>query len=260
MNTFLFIDGSYYLFYRYHSLLKWWKNAHPDEDLKDPYENEIFREKFKKLFIEQLQQIAKKLHIDNFSLIIGRDCKRENIWRNKLFSKYKATRTTNETIGHFFKLIYDEEFFIKAGASQILYHPQLEADDCIAIFTKHLVKKYPDCKIYIITSDHDYLQLSSKQVSLYNLLYKNLAEKGLGNSENDLKMKILMGDVSDNIPSVFPKCGSKTAQKCIENADFLKSKMKPEFYIQYELNKTLIDFDCIPNELVEEFLTINILP
>jgi 5'-3' exonuclease len=33
-----------------------------------------------------------------------------------------------------------------------------------------------------------------------------------------------MGDVSDNIPSVSPKCGPKTAMKCIEDPDFFAKK------------------------------------
>ena len=42
--TFIFIDGSYFCFYRYHSLLTWWKNAYPEEIdvLQDPYKNEKF--------------------------------------------------------------------------------------------------------------------------------------------------------------------------------------------------------------------------
>ena len=65
-----------------------------------------------------------------------------------------------------------------------------------------------------------------------------------------------MGDASDNIPSVFPKCGLKTAQKCIENEDFLKKKMSnnEEYYNRYELNKKLVSFDEIPSELIEEFM------
>jgi 5'-3' exonuclease len=65
-----------------------------------------------------------------------------------------------------------------------------------------------------------------------------------------------MGDTSDNIPSVFPKCGPKTAQKCIEDEEFFKKKMNdnPEYYKQYELNKKLICFDYIPENLVEEFM------
>ena len=36
-KTFLFIDGSYFCFYRYHSLLTWWKNAYPEIVLDDPF-------------------------------------------------------------------------------------------------------------------------------------------------------------------------------------------------------------------------------
>ena len=40
--VFIFVDGSYYCFYRYYALLNWWKSAHQDEPLGDPFENEIF--------------------------------------------------------------------------------------------------------------------------------------------------------------------------------------------------------------------------
>ena len=43
-KTFIFVDGSYYCFYRYHSLLTWWKNAYPEIQLDDPYLNEQFVE------------------------------------------------------------------------------------------------------------------------------------------------------------------------------------------------------------------------
>jgi hypothetical protein len=44
--------------------MNWWKNAYPEEPLEDPFQNTIFVEKFKKIFIENLQQIPKKLNID----------------------------------------------------------------------------------------------------------------------------------------------------------------------------------------------------
>jgi 5'-3' exonuclease len=264
--TFIFVDGSYYNFYRYFALLQWWKNAYPDEPLDDPYQNEKFVEKFKKTFVDNLLQMPKKLKINkniNPIMIVGKDCKRENIWRNDIFPKYKATRANGTEDGFmggpFFKMAYQDELFQKGGAKAILKHPKLEADDCIAISVKHLLNKYPDCHIYIITSDRDYLQLNAKNVDLYNLTYKNIAENksSTGNSKDDLEIKIIMGDISDNIPSVFPKCGPKTAQKCIEDKDFFKKKMadNSDYYKQYELNKKLVDFNNIPEELVNEFMT-----
>lgn len=266
--TFIFVDGSYYCFYRYFALLQWWKNAYPNEDLKIPYENEKFVEKFRKTFIHNLEQIPNKLKIHKQDikpiLIVGKDCKRENIWRNELFPNYKANRDNSIESGFmggpFFKMVYEEELFQKGGAKAILKHPRLEADDCIALSVKYLVNKYPECKIYIITSDKDYLQLKSENVNLYTLSYKNLADGKTcsGDAKTDLRIKILMGDVSDNIPSVFPKCGLKTAQKCIENEELFIKKMdnNQSYYDQYKLNEILINFDMIPNDLVNEFMNM----
>jgi 5'-3' exonuclease len=261
--TFIFVDGSYFCFYRYYALTNWWKNAYPDEELNNPLENNIFVDKFKKLFIENLQQIPKKLKLDkktNPILIVGKDCKRENIWRNTLYPQYKATRTQENGFmgGPFFKMAYEEELFQKGGAKAILHHPQLEADDCIAVSVKHLIHKYPKCEIYIITSDKDYLQLHSQNVHLFNMAFKNIADKksSTGNSNTDLQLKIIMGDISDNIPSVFPKCGPKTALKCIESPEYFASKManNEDYYKQYELNKKLVCFDNIPDNLINEFM------
>ena len=81
------VDGSYYCFYRYFALQQWWKNAYPDEPLDDPYANEKFVEKFKKTFVDNLELMPKKLNIHKDGvkpiLIVGKDCKRQHIWRNK---------------------------------------------------------------------------------------------------------------------------------------------------------------------------------
>lgn len=265
--TFIFVDGSYYCFYRYYALLQWWKNAFPDEPLEDPFQNEKFVQKFKKTFVENLMTIPKKLGLHKNQdvkpiLIVGKDCKRADIWRNEIYKDYKATRANGAEDGFmggpFFKMAYDEELFQKGGAKAIIKHPHLEADDCIAISVKHLVNKYPDCRIYIITSDKDYLQLAAENVYLYNLTFKKLTDgkTATGNAKDDLKIKIIMGDTSDNIPSVFPKCGIKTAVKCIQDEEFFKKKMgnNPVYYEQYKLNEQLVDFDRIPTKYVDEFL------
>ena len=58
-------------------------------------------------------------------IIVGKDCKREDIWRNELFPNYKANRTNNDTFmgGPFFKMVYDEKLFINGGAKKIISHP-----------------------------------------------------------------------------------------------------------------------------------------
>lgn len=263
--TFIFIDGSYFCFYRYHSLLTWWKNAYPEEKetLLDPYQNEKFVDKFKKTFVSNIEKIPKTLNIDDPIIIVGKDCKRENIWRNSLFPGYKATRANGAEDGFmggpFFKMAYEENLFIEGGARAILKHPRLEADDCIALSVKHLQSIHPTCNIYIITSDKDYLQLANNRVHLFNLAFKDLTQQKscTGNAECDLFCKIVTGDTSDNIPSVFPKCGPKTALKYFNDRELFNKKLEESesFRTQYVLNRQIIDFNYIPEELVAEFMT-----
>ena len=171
------------------------------------YQNIKFVEKFRKTFVENLEQMPKKLKIHKESvkpiLIVGKDCKRENIWRNEIFPQYKANRANGPEDGFmggpFFKMAYEEQLFIKGGAKAILSHPKLEADDCIALSVKNLVNRYPQCHIYIITSDRDYLQLNAHNVDLYNLTYKNIAESKKEMQNKMIKISIFFSNKINEI-------------------------------------------------------------
>jgi len=265
-NTFIFIDGSYFCFYRYHSLLTWWKNAYPEIILDDPFLNEQFVAKFRKTFVDHVQNLRKNLGISKEikpTIIVGRDCKRENIWRNELFPNYKATRANGKEDGFmggpFFKMVYQDNLFIEGGAKAILSHPTLEADDCIALSVKHVLNKYPCCDVYIITSDKDYLQLAEPRVHIYNLGFKKITDQksSTGSADCDLFCKIVMGDISDNIPSVFPKCGPKTALKYYEDQAAFQTRLQSSetFIAQYNTNKKIVDFNEIPVLLKNELFT-----
>jgi len=267
-KTFIFIDGSYFCFYRYHSLLTWWKNAYPEIVLDDPFLNEQFVAKFRKTFVDHVQNLRKNLGIPKDvkpTIIVGRDCKRENIWRNELFPNYKATRANGKEDGFmggpFFKMVYQDNLFIEGGSKAILSHPTLEADDCIALSVKHVLQKHPCCEVYIITSDKDYLQLAEPRVHIYNLGFKKITDQksSTGSAECDLFCKIVMGDISDNIPSVFPKCGPKTALKYYENKEEFQKRLESSnvFIAQYNINKKIVDFNEIPRLLTNEFFTNN---
>jgi 5'-3' exonuclease len=268
--------------------MNWWKLANPGPTVygevsnppPTPTQFEItddFIEKYKKTFIEKVEEIPNKIHLlesnmdvkskkkintkneTNPIIYVGRDCKRENIWRNQYIDAYKSTRSNKDgdSIGKFFTITYNEELFQKGGAQEILEYPQLEADDCIALSVKHLLNKHENCKIYIITSDKDYLQLVEPRVKIYNMSYKNIAEEksSFGDPKKDLFCKIVMGDSSDNISSVFKKCGPKTALKCYTEPEYFNTKLKKEdAHKKYELNRLLVDFNCIPLNLQEEFI------
>jgi hypothetical protein len=151
--TFIFIDGSYFIFYRFYSMMNWWKlaNATPTAYGEIPSSNnhsnsfeitDDFIEKYRKTFIEKVQEIPSKLQLVELNMdvkskkklsttdekpiiYVGRDCKRENIWRNKLFPAYKAT-LYNPLIkfmgGPFFRMVYKDEMFKQGGAKYIINH------------------------------------------------------------------------------------------------------------------------------------------
>lgn len=265
-EAYILIDGSYYIFYRLFALVNWWKLSHKDEPITNLDKNDEFVNKFKSLIQEKLKEIPKKLGIPkktNITYIIGQDCKRENIWRNNLYPQYKGTRGDYSDAkvqpGPFFKMVYQKKLFQNANIDNlhIIHNSTLEADDCLAITCNYLSHKNTNIPIYIITSDTDYLQLIKPNISLYNLKYKqvNTEKNSLGCPKNDLLYKIIIGDKSDNIPAVIPKCGPKKTLGYINDINkFEEDLQKYNAYEQYKLNRRLIDFTQIPQLLQEDII------
>ena len=257
MTNYILIDGSYYIFYRYYALMMWWKNAHKDEPIDEPIEKKEFVEKYLHTFSTKINDLIKKLKIIDPSILYFKDCPREQIWRNKYISKYKGTRNyDNFKGGPFFKLTYESDVLKHSGVKKLIYMDELEADDCVALTVKELLKNKENM-IYIIASDMDYLQLSNERVQIYNLKYKKLTDskKWSGNPEKDLFMKIAMGDKSDNIPGVFKKCGPKTAEKFWNDKEKFYKKLEDDVEAKerFERNTKIIDFNEIPQDLIAKF-------
>lgn len=245
MKTYLFIDLSYFIFYLYYSKKKYF------EFQKLSTDNLINNEDFMKIFSNfdaKINDIKKKLKLNKDTIIIfGKDCKRKDIWRNEIYPEYKKTRKTDNEVGNFFQYTYENII----DKYVYIYNDKCEADDIIGVLTKYL---YKNNKIYIITGDHDYLQLLyNENVNIYNLKYKNLKEKSQGTCNNDLLCKILMGDVSDNIPPIHKKLGIKTALKYITKPEMLEQKfIDTNIKKQYEMNKRIIDMNNIPKEYCDK--------
>lgn len=258
MSNFILIDGSYFVFYRFFAVKQWFKLSHPEEKTENDGLHPDFIDKFKTTFDIKLKEISKKLNIKKPIILVGKDCPKKEIWRMKIHPTYKENRVYDNTFlgGNFFKMVYKEDLFLKGGAKEILSCDNLEADDCLALTTKHIQKKFPESNIWIITSDMDYLQLANDKVKLFNLKFKDLTDSknSYKNAEKDLFCKIVAGDKSDCIASPFKKCGIKTAEKYYNNRTLFEEKLKKEnAYEKFRLNKTLIDFNEIPTDLVEKF-------
>ena len=265
-KIFILVDTSYWIFYRYYAISQWWGHSNPETPLTNPYENEEFVEKFLKTFCESLAGFKKKqkIHKKPSTIIAARDCHRASIWRNALYSDYKATRIKGDEFngGPFFKHIYQDnnKLLYEAGVNSVVQFPNLEADDIIALTKNYIRAKYEDARIYIIANDHDYLQLLDENTEIVNFQNKYLKEasKVFNEPQKNLFYKIVLGDKSDNINPIFKKCGPKTCEKYYENNElFLEALKKENAYEKYELNKKLVDFRELPDELVSKFLAEN---
>lgn len=255
--NFLLIDASYFIFFRYYSLKTWWGFARGTSEPENIEESERGMEKFRTTFISKIKEILEKLKIEKPIIMIGKDCPQKTIWRHDDITDYKGNRNNEDNVKPMFECAFKDKLFEKAGAKSILEYPQLEADDCIAITTKHILETYDDVHIYIITSDMDYLQIAGERVTLVDLKYKNLTDSknSFKDAKKDLFCKIVCGDKSDNIPSIFPRCGLKTAAKLYDNPEEFKAKLEktPGAKEIYERNQKIIDFNYIPQELVDGF-------
>jgi 5'-3' exonuclease len=254
-NPILFIDLSYYIFYRFYALRNWYKRSQEDElDVENIMENELFINKYHKLFKENIKKIQKKHNIQNSLVIFGKDCRRYDIWRNEYYDEYKKNRDDKNRTFNPNIFIYTYEKIIpelEKDNIKTLCADNAEGDDIIAVLKKKYRDKYEELPIYIITNDHDYLQLFDNNTYIYNLQGLNLRTKSRG-EEIDLKLKILQGDTSDNISSIFNKRIS--INKILE---YVYDNEKLEKYLEenedskklYQRNKLLIDFNMIPENI-----------
>ena len=109
-NPILFIDMSYYIFYRFFALSNWYKRSQEDIlDVENILDNKIFMEKYHKLFIENIKKIQKKYNIQDSLVIFARDCRRYDIWRNEHYEQYKQNRDDKNEMS----LIFSKVFFSK---------------------------------------------------------------------------------------------------------------------------------------------------
>jgi 5'-3' exonuclease len=140
--------------------------------------------------------------------------------RRNLFPAYKANRNTSRMTNYsIFSSKDEEQESINNQISRLIQYLQclpvtvisidgLEADDIIGYLANKFQKHEETARVTIMSADKDFLQLVSPKVHCYSPTKKKiytpkdvLEEFGVS-SNNFLNYKILMGDISDNIPGI----------------------------------------------------------
>lgn len=264
-NDLMFVDLSYYVFYRYYASLSWLRRKSENINIDDLINDKDFMKTYTKMFEKVLEELYVKHYVDPSCVFLVRDSARESIWRGETYPSYKATRQNRGgSLTDVFAYTYNE--ILPKLASKYGYNPvhfdTLEADDVIAIIVKKIRCTDRSSKITIITNDNDYIQLliDDENTCIFNLQGDQIKDRVNTDPKTYLQLKIITGDKSDNIPAIAKMIGPKTAQKLCSQEElqrfFEKNK---EAASRYEMNKLLIDFGCIPankRAIVESALLI----
>ena len=205
------------------------------------YMNDIFK------YIKKFDDITE--------VIIAQDA--GNYWRRDIFPWYKKQRKLSrdnqekkdKAEEHWFR--WDEFYtfqneFIECMKKylpvKVLKVDRTEADDIIAILVRHIKGNK-----YIVTSDHDYIQLLKyDNVKIFSPQHKVNNKRGnyltSDNPRRDMFIKIMSGDKSDFIPSINDKHTYKSEflefcvlEKMADNLEFAKIKLDNDEKLLYEM-------------------------
>jgi 5'-3' exonuclease len=221
------------------------------------------------MFTESLAKVVKNKGIRAEHVWLAVDCSRDEIWRHSLYNEYKTQRdkTTNHKFNSYiftytFDVILPE--ILAANSYNILSVECAEADDIIGVMKTWLRRDYPEMPVFILTNDRDYVQLCDEYTCIFNLQGKELSYEY--SPEIDLHLKIISGDSSDNITSVFCRLTKKKIQSFIDEPETLRLALEadPAAAERYERNRNLIDMSRIPNYILQKmekiWKKVNVVP
>ena len=267
-NNVLLIDTSYTSFYRFFATKTWYSMAHKDDfkvikDLKNYnwLDNKTFIEKYEKMYLESIKKlVSAKVFNDSF-IIFARDPPQATIWRNKETSGYKDGRqdlTEKHNFKPVFKLTYSKLIpkWTKENDNMIeIKQEEIEADDVIALSYKYIKENFKGKNIYVVSGDEDFLQLGDSNVFFAQYKKKKVFQLTKEEAALALVKKIVEGDCSDNIPSIFKGKRVKNKKDLINDPDLLKEYLNENDEIKKKFikNQKLIDFKFIPKKYVKKF-------
>jgi len=277
MENLILIDTSYVSFYRFFAIIRWLSIAKSEEykeHISNPkykwIDDKIFMEKYEKMYIESIKKILGKKIFSNSQILFCMDSPKETVWRTtEIKCDYKGDRVDLSKKNDFkpvFKYTYQEIIpkIMKDNQNiRNLKVNNLEADDIIAIIIKYYEKINPNKKIYLISGDKDFLQLGRENIYFINFKIKKSVQYTKEEAKILLHKKILLGDKSDCITSIFPKNFSTSKKKELcESIEEFNSWIKENKTClgKYQENEKLIDFKKIPENytkhVIEEFIKL----
>lgn len=212
-------------------------------------------------------------------------CDSKKYWRKQHFPYYKANRKkAREDSGFNWPLIFDTINLIKEELRTFFPYKVIEiegaeADDVIATLAVWSCENdlneqglFAEPKPFLIISgDHDFIQLQKyKHVKQYSPIHKKYVKPDNTPQEYILE-HIIKGDKGDGVPNVLTSddaivngerqrpVSSKKLEQWVADPSTMPTDVV--FQRNFDRNKTLVDFSCIPINIKENIInTFNSTP
>jgi DNA polymerase-1 len=192
-----------------------------------------------------VRTLFKILHTPGLNyLAIALDSSRKNLERTKVFPAYKEHR--NELPDDFIesiKLTFQVLESLQLPTFKVDGH---EADDIIGSLTKYASEEVP---AVIVSTDKDFLQLASPNVSVYNPVKDEWYDADsvetlfeLGSIKQVIDYKMLVGDTSDNYKGV-KGIGPKKAVELLKQVDRAEDIVSISGSLNEKLQKAIAETD-----------------
>jgi len=207
-------------------------------------------------------------------------CLEGRSWRKDFYKPYKANRQETRAAMNqkeqdedkLFWEAFDEfkKFVTEKTNCTILQHPRLEADDLIAGF----VQAHPNEKHVIISTDGDFAQLISSNVSQYNGVGdlhithegtfdakgKPVKDKKTGepkpaqDPEWMLFEKCMRGDTSDNVFSAYPGVRTKGSKNKVGLTEAFEDRKSKGYAWNNLMLQRWVDHNGVEHRVLEDYL------
>lgn len=222
-------------------------------------------------------------------------CLEGRSWRKDYYEPYKRNRSDaraaltpkEQEEDQLFWESFDKfkEFIISKTNCTVLQHQELEADDLIAGW----IQSHPESKHVIISTDSDFVQLISPNVSQYNgVMEHHITSEGIFDKKGKLVIdnktkkpkdipnpqwllfeKCIRGDSSDNVFSAYPKVRKNKLEEAFKDKDskgFAWNNLMLQRWVDhngeehrvledYERNRKLIDLTQQPDDIKEKIFS-----
>ena len=224
-------------------------------------DGEIHEDMLRHMILNSVRNYNKRYSEDYGEIVLCTDA--SNPWRREYFPQYKANRKkSREASDMDWKLIFDTLQKVKDEIREnfpyhYLYVDRCEADDIIAVLTKHA--KEP---VLIVSGDKDFQQL--QKYDYVRQWSPNLnKEIDCEDAQMFLEEHILKGDKSDGIPNILSNDDcldlgirqTPLRKPVLEKYLRISIENDDKYYRNYLRNQTLIDFEMIPQKIEDAILS-----